>query len=379
VYKPVASDSDTLDGLNVHCVLMDEFHQWRNGRPLYNIMADGVSAREQPLIFMTSTAGTVREDIYDDKYDEATLIINGYSDENGYHDDRHIAFVYELDARSEWTDPKCWKKANPGLGTIKNLKTLEDKVERAKSNSSMVKNLVCKEFNVRETVGESWLTFEEADNRETFDITELKPNYGIGGYDLSSTTDLTAAVVIFRVPNDERTYVMSMFWLPADLLDKRVQEDDIRYDQYRDQGILRTCPGNRIVYKDVVAWFKEIQDTYNIYLPWHGYDNWSAIYMVEEMRGEFGKESQEAVIQGKKTLSSPMQNLGADLRAHRVIYNNNACMKWNLTNVSVDIDVNGNIQPIKGTSSKRRIDGFAALLNAYVALERKMENYNNLI
>ena len=379
VYKPVASDSDTLDGLNVHCVLMDEFHQWRNGRPLYNIMADGVSAREQPLIFMTSTAGTIREDIYDDKYDEATLIINGYSDENGYHDDRHIAFVYELDARSEWTDPKCWKKANPGLGTIKNLKTLEDKVERAKSNSSMVKNLVCKEFNIRETVGESWLTFEEIDNRETFDITELKPNYGIGGYDLSRTTDLTAAVVIFRVPNDERTYVIPMFWIPLDLLDKRVQEDKIPYDTWRDMGLLRTCTGNQISYKDVVAWFEEIQTTYDIYLFRHGYDSWSATYMVEEMTGKFGKESQEKVIQGKPTLSSPMHNLGADIKAHKVIYNNNPCFKWNLTNVSIDMDVNGNIQPIKGTSSKRRIDGFAALLNAYVALERNMENYNNLI
>jgi len=379
IFKPVASDSDTLDGLNIHSILMDEFHQWKNGRALYNIMVDGTSAREQPLNFMTSTAGTIREDIYDEKYDEAERLINGYEDPDGYKDDRLLAFIYELDSRSEWTDENCWKKANPGLGTIKNLQTLREKVERAKSNSAMVKNLVCKEFNIRETVGESWLTFEEIDNREMFNIAELKPTYGIGGYDLSITTDLTAAVVIFKVPDDDRIYVISMCWLPNDILEKRTKEDKIPYDVWRDQGYLRTCEGNKISFKDVVAWFKEVQETYNIYIPYFGYDSWSATYMVEEMRGVFGKNSQDAVIQGKKTLSSPMHNLGADTSAHRVIYNNNPILKWCLTNVSIDTDVNGNISPIRGKNRRKRIDIFSALLNAYTIKERNEENYNNLI
>ena len=84
VFKPLASDSDTLDGLNIHCVLMDEIHQWKQGKALYDIMADGVSAREQPLVYITSTAGTIREDIYDQKYDETEMVINGYDDPEGY-------------------------------------------------------------------------------------------------------------------------------------------------------------------------------------------------------------------------------------------------------------------------------------------------------
>ena len=174
VFKPLASDSDTLDGLNIHGALMDEFHQWKNGRPLYNIIADGTSAREQPLNFMTSTAGTIREDIYDEVYDETTMIINGYFDENGYKDERKIAFIYELDSRKEWTDPKMWRKANPGLGTIKNERTLAEKVERAKKNPALVKNLVCKEFNIRETSTEAWLNFDQLNNTATFDIAKLK-------------------------------------------------------------------------------------------------------------------------------------------------------------------------------------------------------------
>ena len=373
VFKPLASDSDTLDGLNVHCVLMDEIHQWKQGKALYDIMADGVSAREQPLDYITSTAGTIREDIYDQKYEEAEMVINGYEDPDGYKDEHFIAFVYEIDSRKEWTDEKCWKKANPGLGTIKNYNTLKAKVAKAQKNPILVKNLLCKEFNIRETSSEAWLTFEQANNTETFDIEKLKPRYGIGGVDLSATTDLTAAKVIFKVPDDERIYVMSMYWMPEDLVEKRVIEDKIPYDVWIEKGYVRTCKGNKISYRDVKAWFVEIQETYDIYLNLIGYDAWSAAYFVEDMQDYFGKNTMVPVIQGKKTLSQPMKRLGADLENHLIVYNNNPVDKWCLCNTAVDVDKNDNIQPIKTSKPRRRIDGTAALLDAYVVLQN---NYN---
>lgn len=379
IFKPVASDSDTLDGLNIHGVLMDEFHQWKNGRPLYDIMADGVTAREQPLIFMTSTAGTVREDIYDQIYDEATAVINGYENKDGYRDERSIFFIYELDKRAEWVEEKMWKKANPGLGTIKNLRTLRDKVEKAKKNSLLVKNLVCKEFNIRETATEAWLTFEDLNNTAIFDLKELSPRYGLGGVDLSSTTDLTNATVIFKVQDDSHIYVLQMYWLPEDLLEKRVKEDKIPYDIWADQGLLRTSPGNKVHYKEVVQWFKEVQEEMDIFIPWIGYDSWSADYFVEDMKNHFGHSSMEAVIQGKKTLSGPMKSLGADLASKKINYNNSPLLKWCLSNTTIEIDKNNNIQPSKGTNQRRRIDGAAGLLNAYVTLDRHYEDYHNLI
>ena len=379
VFKPLASDSDTLDGLNVHCGLMDEIHQWKNGRKLYDIIADGVTAREQPLIFITSTAGTIREDIYDQKYEEAERIINGYFDPDGYHDEHTIAFIYELDSRKEWTDEKCWKKANPGLGTIKNLEALRLKVNKAMNDPMQVKNIVCKEFNIRETSSEAWLTFEQLNNTETFDLKELKPRYGIGGVDLSSTTDLTNATVIFMVPYDERIYVKQMYWLPEDLLESRVREDKIPYDIWYDQGLLRLCPGNKIHYKYVTEWFQEVQDELDIYLYKCGYDSWSATYFVEEMTNIFGKAVMEPVIQGKKTLSSPMKSLGADLSKKLVVYDNHPILKWCLANTSVDIDKNDNIQPCKGNLGTRRIDGMAGLLDAYVCLENNLDAYKSII
>ena len=379
VFKPLASDSDTLDGLNVHCVLMDEIHQWKQGKALYDIMADGVSAREQPLVYITSTAGTIREDIYDQKYDEAEMVINGYDDPDGYKDEHFIAFIYELDNRKEWTDETCWEKANPGLGTIKNWQTLKDKVEKAKKNPLLVKNLLCKEFNIRETSSEAWLTFEQANNTENFDLKKLKPRYGIGGVDLSSTTDLTAAKVLFKVPNDERIYVLSMYWMPEDLVEKRILEDKIPYDIWIEKGYVRTCKGNKISYRDVKAWFVEVQEQDDIYLSMIGYDSWSAAYFVEDMQDYFGKTAMVPVIQGKKTLSQPMKCLGADLENNLIIYNNNPVDKWCLCNTAVDIDRNDNIQPIKTSKPRRRIDGTAALLDAYVVLQNNINEYMSLI
>lgn len=379
VFKPLASDSNTLDGLNIHCGLMDEVHQWRSGKALYDIIADGVTAREQPLIFITSTAGTIREDIYDQKYDEAKRIIDGYGDPNGYHDERVIAFVYELDKREEWMDPACWRKANPGLGTIKNLSTLSEKVERAKKNPLLVKNLVCKEFNIPETSAEAWLTAEQVINPARFDPAELKPRYGIGGTDLSKTTDLTAAKVIFQVPDDDRIYVLQMYWMPAELVETRVKEDHIPYDVWIEQGFMRTCEGNQISYKDVTAWFVEIQQKYDIYLYKVGYDSWSAKYWVEDMENAFGKNVMVPIIQGLKTLSGPTKSLGADLEAKKIVYNDNPIDKWCLFNTAVEVDKNDNIRPIKTSVPTRRIDGTMALLDAYVVYKDYLSDYQSVI
>lgn len=378
-FRPLASDSDTLDGLNVHCSIMDELAAWKRGKELYDVVIDGSGARTQPLNVITTTAGTVREDIYDAKYEDARRIIDGWEDPEGYHDVTRLPVIYELDSRKEWTEPECWMKANPGLGTIKNVETLRRKVERAKQDSTLVKNLVCKEFNIPETSSEAWLTWEELNNETVYDLAQLKPRYGIGGVDLSSTTDLTAAKVIFMVPDDPRIYVRSMYWLPEELLDRRVREDQIRYDVWVDQGLVRLAPGNKINPHVVTEWFMEVQEREDIYLPWFGYDSWSATWWADEMRGVFGSESMIPVIQGKKTLSAPMKSLGADMRAGLVIYNNNPVDKWNFSNVAYDEDRNGNISPCKTSRATRRIDGFAALLDAYVVLQQKRELYTNMI
>lgn len=377
-FVPLASDTNNQDGLNIHGALIDELHAVKD-KNTYDVLVDGMAAREQPLCVITSTAGTVRDSIFDVKYDEAASICAGYDDPEGYHDETILPVIYELDKRAEWTDERCWQKANPSLGTIKSIEQLHDKAERAKANGIYVKNLLCKDFNVRETATEAYLTFEQLNNEAVFSIADLRPRYAIGGVDLSSTTDLTCASILFKVRDSEKIFVEQMYWIPEELLAKRVHEDRVPYDVWQKRGFVRTSPGNSIDYRLVVDWFLEMQDRHDVYLFKVGYDAWSAKYFVSNMTDVFGEPVMVPVIQGKKTLSGPMKSLAAELEAKNINYNNNPVLKWCMANVCIDIDRNANIQPAKGISAKNRIDGFASLLDAYVIYCSDKEDYENMI
>ena len=377
IYKPVGRDSDTLDGLNVHGATMDEIHAWTD-KNLYDVIVDGTSARDQPLILITTTAGTVRENVYDDIYDEAERTINGYFDPDGYKDERSLFLVYELDDRKTWKDEETWMQANPGLGTIKKTDALRDKVNKAKANTKLVKNLLTKDFDIPETTSEAWLTFETIDNRDTFDIKELKPRYCIGGIDLSATTDLTCATIVFRIPEDDNIYIKQMYWLPSDLIELRSQEDKIPYNIWEERGLLRRSGTNKVDYKDVTKWFLEVQNEMDCYIFRIGYDRWSAGYLVDELEQTFGKIT-VPVAQGAKTFSNPMKRLESDLKAKKVNYENNPITKWNLSNAAIKTDSNDNIALVKTSNPRRRIDGVASLMDALVVYEDNFDEYMGLI
>ena len=381
-FKPLGRDSDTLDGLNVHFAIMDEIHAWKD-QNLYDVVIDGTSARDNWLVLNISTAGTIRDSVYDTIYEEGKLhIANIKKHKNDDFEElfSNMLFVpYELDNRNDWKDPSKWKQANPGLGTIKSLKWLEGKIKQALEDSTQIKNLLTKQFNIPETSSQAWLTLEDIINERMFDIDELKPKYAIGGFDLSETTDLTCATLMFMIPGSEDIYQEQMYWIPEDTLEVREQEDKVPYRKWIEQGYLRICEGNRINHKVIIDWFLEMQSNHNVYMFSIGYDRWSANYLVDDMKQTFGKNTMQEVAQGVKTLSAPMYQLGADMKSKKLIYNRNPIFEWCCTNVMVAPDKNGNIQPMKIKQSRVRIDGFASALDAYVALDSNREDYIGMI
>lgn len=366
-FQPLGKNSDTLDGLNSQCVIIDELHSIKD-RNLYEVMKQSQSARREPLLIMITTAGTVRENIFDDMYEYACNVVDG-----NFEDDTFLPILYELDSKEEWTDPKCWEKSNPGLGTIKKVDDLELKVERAKNNPKDLSGILTKDFNIRCTVSTAWLTFDAINNEETFDIDKFYNCYAIGGADLSITTDLTAATLLMMDPKTQKRYVTQMYWLPKESFNERVQQDKIPYDKWLERGLLRLCEGNSINYSDVTAWFLEMLNEKEITPLWIYYDSYSAKYWVEEMKNNGFKMVR--CIQGAKTLSLPMQMMGADLQAKKINYNNNPMLKWCLTNTGVETDRNGNIVPIKNQAAKMRIDGMASMLDAYTGLFEHYEEF----
>lgn len=374
-FEALASDSNTLDGLNSHGVIIDELHAIRD-RNLYEVMKQSTSSRRQPLIVMITTAGTVRECIFDDMYEYACRVADGEE-----VDEAFLPILYELDERSEWLDPKMWIKANPGLGKIKQVETLRSFVERAKKNPADRAGVLCKDFNVRENDSTAWLPFDVINNEATFDLADVYDTYAIGGCDLSSTTDLTCATLLIRKPNDKTVYVLQHYFLPQaridELADKKQRSgghsnDEAPYKLWAERGLLTACQGARVNYSDVTAWFVQMRERYKIDCWKCGYDRALAGYWVDEMTAN--GFTMDKVIQGTYTFSQPMRELGAALQDKLVNYNNNPVLKWCLSNTGKKDQGLNNIMPVK-ISEKRRIDGMVSLLNAWVVYVRDYEDY----
>ena len=360
-FRALASDSNSLDGLNAYGVIADEVHAWKD-KNLLDVMYDSMSAREQPLFIETSTMGTIRQNVFDIEYDYACQVIDGTVE-----DEILLPIIYELDDEKEWINEESWYKANPSLGVIKSIKDLREKVNRAKNNPLELTNLLCKDFNVRQNGINAWLTFEDLNNERIY--TDLKDCYCIGGCDLSSTTDLTCATLL-GVRNKE-IWVKQMYWIPANSLEKKVLEDKIPYDKWLKNGLLRLSGDSKIDYHDVTSWFNEQVRDYDLRPLWVGYDSWNANFWKDEMV-ENGFDMVE-VRQGYKTESAPLKQMKADLMDKKINYNNNPILKWNLSNVVVKVDDNENIMLSK-EKARQRIDGVASLMDAYVLfVNHKME------
>lgn len=368
IFEALASDSNTLDGLNSHAVIIDELHAIRD-RNLYEVMKQSTSSRRQPLVVMITTAGTVRECIFDNMYELACDIADGKK-----KDDAFLPILYEIDSRDEWTNPQMWIKANPGLGKIKQYKTLAAFVERAKNNPADLPGVLCKDFNYRENDNSVWLSYDQIKNDAVFDMSEVYNTYAIGGCDLSATTDLTAATLLIRKPNDDTVYVLQHYFLPQARIEHLEEKNtnEAPYRLWAERGLLTVCEGNRVNFSEVTQWFCQMRDEHKIDAFKVGYDRALAGYWVEEMKSN--GFTMEPVVQGPFTWSQPMREMGAAFADKIVNYNKNPILIWCLSNTAVKKSGVNNIQPVKITD-KRRIDGAVSLLNAWVIYVRYYDDF----
>ena len=377
--KALASNTNSLDGLDVHGAIIDELAAIKN-RDLYDLVKQAMGAREQPLLFCITTNGFVRNGIFDAQYEYATKVLEGKAQNN-----RFLPMIYELDDPSEWDKPEMWIKANPGLGTIKRTDYLAEMVQKAKADPSFKPTVLVKDFNIPQTAQTAWMRFEDLNNEELIPE-DAEFRYCIGGFDAADSIDLNAAKAICKRPNDDRLYIKQMYWIPQDVLDKqeasgdRRERDNVPYSLWVSQGLMRTCPGKKVDKRVILDWFCELRDQEDIWPLYIGYDPWHiSDELLRAFESEFGKSVMIPVRQGVLTLSQPMKELKADFQEKRVVYNNHPIDKWCLINTEEKKDINGNIQPVKSDDRTRRIDGTAALLDAYVIYLNKKDEFESLM
>lgn len=371
--KALASNSNSLDGLDVHGAVIDELAAIKN-RDIYDLIKQAMGARRQPLLFCITTNGYVREGIFDAQYKYASDILNGT-----VKNKRFLPFIYELDSPDEYDDENCWIKANPGLDTIKSRAYLREMVQKAKDDPSFKPTVMVKDFNIPQSGSATWLPFEAVVNEATFDMEKVSHSYAIGGCDLSSVYDLTCATLIVRKPSDSNVYVLQKYFIPQRKLEENKGHDaDVRqvpYKLWAEQGWLEINEGAQVDYSLVTKWFVEMVEKYDIRPLWICYDRALSGYWVPEME-DYGFEM-EKTAQGPFTWSQPMKELGCALTEHTVNYNNNPILRWCLANTGVKaLNKDGieTIQPVK-MQQHRRIDGMVSLLNAWVGYVKHLDEY----
>src|SRR5574344_1238832 len=368
--KKLSAQSRNLDGFNIEVGCIDEVHQMTDSK-VYDAIKQSQSTKREPLIFIITTEGNVVGGFLDKKLEYVRKMIKGE-----IKDERVLPWLYTQDSVDEiYNDSSSCQKSNPSLGMVKTKAYLEDLMNKAKNDLSTRLTMLCKDFNIKQLESGSWLTFDDLNNETKFDIELLRDSYAFAGVDLSSTTDLTAAVIC--VIKDGKKYVIPHFFMPSDVVNKRVEEDNVPYDIWIKKGFITLTDGSQNDFTKVTEWFKDMVYDYGIRPLWVGYDPWNSRYWVNEMK-DSGFDMEE-VRQGVFSLSEPMKQLEADLKNHIVIYDNNPVLKWCLANTQAKVDINGNIQPCKLNSKYKRIDGTVALIIAYTILNRHKIEYENMM
>jgi len=370
--KKLSAQSRNKDGYNIEVGCIDEVHEMTDSK-VYDAIKQSQSTKKEPLIFIITTEGTTVGGFLDGKLEYCRKMLKGE-----ITDERVLPWLYTQDNTQEiYDDPRNWQKSNPSIGVVKLSSYLDDVMNKAKNDHSTRVTMLCKDFNIKQVDQGAWLSFDDLNNETRFDINSLKNSYAIAGVDLSSTTDLTAAVLVIQKKDDNRKYVISHFFMPSDAVKKRMEEDNVPYDIWIKRGLITLTEGSQNDFSLVTKWFMKMIQEYQIRPLWVGFDPWNSQYWIKEME-DLGF-NMEKVRQGIYSLSEPMKQLEADLKNKVVVYDNNPILKWCLANTQAKVDLNGNIQPSKLNSKYKRIDGTVALIIAYAVLNRYRIDYENIL
>ncbi len=355
--KALSSEVKNLDGLNVHLGIFDEIHEYRDYK-LINVIKGKTVKRKQPLIFYITTLGSVIDGPLMDLYVLGGKVLDRDEAIDQRAADRMFVYIDEIDEDDDPDDWTKWGKANPSLGTLLDIETLKDKWARVKSIPEEKSNFINKQLNVFTKVDE--LSFLDPKvilrNNKTYDLPDGSVCYG--GFDLSNSEDFTAAVLEFPLP-DNQFFVITHTWVPKKKMD--ADNEKLDWQSMIDNGWLTVCPGEYVDYTYILNWFLEMREKYRIESI--GYDPAKAYDLVRNLQ-EKGFVM-NVVRQGEITLTAPLDNLKERFIDGNIIHNNNKLFNWYLGNVKLTKrSANSTYLPTK-QNRYRKIDAFAALLDAH--------------
>ena len=365
-YQVLSAEAYSKHGFNIHGVVFDELHTQPN-RKLFDVMTKGSGdARMQPLYFLITTAGTDTKSICYETHQKAKDILAGRKIDPTFY-----PVIYGADESDDWTDPKVWKKANPSLGITVGIDKVKAACESAKQNPAEENSFRQLRLNQWVKQAVRWMSMEKWDKCAfVTDEDDLEGRVCYGGLDLSSTTDITAFVLVFPpMDEDDKYIILPYFWIPEENMAQRVNRDHVPYDLWERQGFLQTTEGNVVHYGYIEKFIENLGERFNIREI--AFDRWGAVQMVQNLEGmgftvvPFG--------QGFKDMSPPTKELMKLVLEERIAHGGHPVLRWMMDNVCARTDPAGNVKMDKEKSTEK-IDGAVATV---MALDRAIRCGND--
>lgn len=356
-FRALAAESGTAHGQDLTFWIYDELHAAPN-RDLFDTLATSTGARAEALGLVISTAGFDREhSILGEVYNHAKRCLADPSIDRSFY-----AYLAEANNGEPWDAEETWRKTNPALGVFRNLDEMRIAADRAREIPGQVAAFQRLYNNTWTTQESRWLAMEAWDR--CGDDIEVEPGAKcFAGLDLSSTTDLTALVLVF--PTNGRLVVKPFFWIPDVSMRQRENRDRVPYQEWARRGAIEATPGDVVDYKFVLARIIQLAQTYRIKCL--NFDSWGSAQLVQELQSEWINVVKMG--QGFASMSAPTKRLQELVLTSTIAHGGHPVLRWNCDCATVMSDPAGNIKIIKQDRlrSSRRVDGMVATVMAIQA------------
>lgn len=359
-FMPLSSDYKKLDGLNIHCGICDEVHEYPN-RKGWDKLRTGTRSRRQPLMVGVTTSGTNRQSFNFEMDEYTRKVVSGK-----VPDDSFFGLLFTLDEGDDWEDELNWIKANPNLGVSKYLTPMREDALLAREMPSSASSFKQLDLNMWVQSTMAWIPEKHwkkcAGIVPALELSQyLEGRKCYGGLDMSSVSDITALVLDFP-PEEENEphYVLCYFWVPEDTVVERSKDEGVKYDVWVEQGYIEATPGNVIDDKWVIARVADLAEVFDIQEI--AFDRWGAMSTVISLQDDHDLKVAQ-MGQGFVSMSAPMKEMEKMIKGHRFVHGGNPVLTWMADNMVARKDPAGNIKPDKD-KSKEKIDGITALIMA---------------
>ena len=366
--QKVSADAGTLDGLNPHCAVIDEYHAHKNDS-VKGVMQTGMGSRESPLLLIITTAGFEKEfPCFKVERANAVAVLKGDRNQDNLfaiiftQDEGEIEKIMSLDPEKPQDAREILRlarKSNPNLGSTPTEAYILEQVKDAQNKGSSTRvQVLTKNFNCWLDAPKVWVPEEQIKAvMRPVDLSEFEGRLVFLGLDLAATTDLTSLCIFSPGDEEQESISKNLFWLPEDTVKKR--NEIAPYQEWVEQGHILTTPGNIVDYGAVKRVVYELQEKCQIHGI--GYDEWNAW----ETTAEFAANglNMQKVLPRFGWQSNPTKRIEMMILAKEITLDANPVLLWNFRNIALDYDSQDNVKPNKQKSTEK-IDGVAAMVDA---------------